>query len=240
MCGMNILRKQPKDRPESSNGPSVPPYTPGPVREAAAREYFARGEMERITGNRWFLVAAFLAVLHFMNGIAWIVFLPLKSIQTIVVRENSAGRQTADLAGSSSYVPDHAAIEYFLSGWINNIYDINASTLEGNLNLAGKMTVGNGTDQLTALVQKLNPYSKLHTNPQMRQTFNRLTANWITDDTLIIRFTLTELLAPGSTPTVTTWAMTITYVRIPPTKIEQVKINPAGIYVKSFNVNQEH
>jgi type IV secretory pathway TrbF-like protein len=101
------------------------------------------------------------------------------------------------------------------------------------------MTVGNATDQLTALVQKLNPYAKLHNNPQMRQTFNRLTANWITDDTLIIRFTLTELLAPGSRPNITTWAMTITYVRIPPTKIEQVKINPGGIYVKSFNVNQE-
>lgn len=33
--------------------------------------------------------------------------------------------------------------------------------------------------------------------------------------------------------------MTITYTRIPPTTIEQVKINPGGLYVKSFNVNQE-
>ncbi|MBP0639769.1 VirB8/TrbF family protein, partial [Cupriavidus sp. AcVe19-6a] len=40
-------------------------------------------------------------------------------------------------------------------------------------------------------------------------------------------------------PKVTTWAMTITFVRIPPTTIDQVKINPGGIYVKSFNVNQE-
>ncbi|MBP0633129.1 VirB8/TrbF family protein [Cupriavidus sp. AcVe19-1a] len=236
---MKILRKQPAEQPESSQGPSVPPYTPGPIRESAVRKYFARGEMERITGNRWFLAVVFLAVLHFMNGIAWILFLPLKTIQTVVVREDSAGRQTADLGGKSSYVADHAAVEYFLSGWINNIYDINASTIDGNLNLAGKMTVGNATDQLTALVKRLNPYSRLHDNPQMRQTFNRLTANWITEDTLIIRFNLTELLAPGSSPKVTTWAMTITFVRIPPTTIDQVTINPGGIYVKSFNVNQE-
>ncbi|UIF89223.1 type IV secretion system protein [Cupriavidus sp. UYPR2.512] len=236
---MKILRKQAAEQPESSQGPSVPPYTPGPIRESAVRKYFARGEMERITGNRWFLAVVFLAVLHFMNGIAWILFLPLKTIQTVVVREDNAGRQTAELGGPSSYVADHAAVEYFLSGWINNIYDINASTIDGNLSLAGKMTVGNATDQLTALVKRLNPYSRLHDNPQMRQTFNRLTANWITDDTLIIRFNLTELLAPGSSPKVTTWAMTITFVRIPPTTIEQVKINPGGIYVKSFNVNQE-
>jgi type IV secretory pathway TrbF-like protein len=239
MCGMKTSSQQPAKRPESSKRPSVPPFTPGPIRESAVRKYFARGEMERITANRWFLATVFLGVLTLVNSVAWIVFLPMKTIETIVVHENSAGRETADLSGTASYVPDHVAIEYFLSEWINNVYDINASTIDNNLALAGKMTVGNATDELNALLHKENPYSKLHDNPQLRQTFNRLTANWITDDTLIIRFTLTELAAPGSTPKVTTWAMTITFVRIPPTTIEQVKINPGGIYAKSFNVNQE-
>jgi type IV secretory pathway TrbF-like protein len=236
---MKTSSQKSAQRPESSKRPSVPPFTPGPVREAAVRKYFARGEMERITANRWFLATVFFAVLTLVNSVAWIVALPFKTVQTIVVHEESSGRQTPDLTGTSSYIPDHAAVEYFLSEWINNVYDINASTIDNNLALAGKMTVGDATDQLNALLHKVNPYSKLHDNPQMRQTFNRLTANWLTDDTLIIRFTLTELDAPGATPKITTWAMTITFVRIPPTTIEQVKINPGGIYVKSFNVNQE-
>ncbi|WP_321816707.1 MULTISPECIES: type IV secretion system protein [unclassified Paraburkholderia] len=224
---------------EKSGRPSVPPYTPGPIRESAVRKYFARGEMERITSNRWFLATVVLVAMHILNSVAWIVFLPLKTVQTIVVHENSAGRETADMGGTASYVPDHAAIEYFLSEWINNVYDINMSTIDGNLALAGKMTVGDATDQLNALLHKLNPYAKLHDNSQFRQTYNRLTANWINDDTLIMRFTLTDLDGPGSTPVISTWAMTITFARIPPTTIAQVKINPGGIYVKSFNVNQE-
>lgn len=239
MGGMKTPIPQPTQRVESSRRPSVPPFTPGPPREAAVRKYFARGEMERITANRWFLATVFLSLLTLVNSVAWIVALPLKTIQTIVVHEESSGRQTPDLSGTSSYVPDHAAVEYFLSEFINNVYDINASTIDHNLALAGKMTVGEATDQLNALLHKVNPYSKLHDNPQLRQTFNRLTANWLTDDTLIIRFTLTDIDAPGSTPKTTTWAMTLTFVRIPPTTLDQVKINPGGIYVKNFNVNQE-
>ncbi|VVE14070.1 MULTISPECIES: type IV secretion system protein [Pandoraea] len=236
---MKTSSQKPTNRAESSKRPSVPPFTPGPVRESAVRKYFARGEMERITANRWFLATVFLGVLTLVNSVAWVVLVPLKTIQTIVVREDKGGRLTSDLSGPSSYVPDRDAVAYFLSDWINNVYDINASTIDNNLALAGKMTVGQATDQLNALLHKENPYSRLHDTPTLRRTFDRLTVNFITDDTVIIRFTLTERSASGSQPKVSTWAMTITYTRIPTTTIEQVKINPGGIYVKSFNVNQE-
>lgn len=238
MCGMKKLAKNPNSSAQVANRPAVPPFTPGPIRESAVRAHFARGEMQRITGNRWFLFAMIEAVIILTQATTFAILLPLKSTQTVILHEYAGGRLSQDQGGSSTYVPDHDAIAFFMSSWLDNVYDINSSTLQQKLALAGKMTVGNATDQLSDLLAKENPYGQLHDDPQLRQTFNRVTVNFVNDDTVFIRYTLTKRPGGGSAPQVQTWAMTITFTRIPPNN-ETVKWNPAGLYVTSFNVNQE-
>ncbi|WP_321935257.1 VirB8/TrbF family protein [Paraburkholderia sp. J8-2] len=236
---MNKPAKKPTNAAKAIAGPAVPPFTPGPIRESAVRKYFARGEMQRITGNRWFLAFMISMGLNAVQGVSNAMLFPLKSVEIIFLHENGGGRLTLEQAGPSASVADHDAIAYYLSEWLDNVYDINASTIQAKLAKAGETAVGNAHDQLQDLIAKENPYGQLHDDPQLRQYFNRLTVNWVNEDTVIVRYTLTKRLAEGAAPQVQTWAMTITYTHIKSTTPDQVKRNPAGIYVTSFNVNQE-
>jgi len=217
----------------------APPYTPGPVRESTRRRYFNRGEDLRVRGNQILIVTFGLLFLCVAQAVAFAFLLPLKTVLPVMVRESESGRLTADFNAFANYVPDQNAIAFHLTEWAENVFDINASVIDDRLRAAGSFVIGDASDQLKELVRQQNPLSRLHQYPNLRRTFKRLSVNFVKDDTALIRYQLTERTGPGATPVTSTWLISVTFTRVPPTRPEQAERNPAGLYITSFNNSQE-
>ncbi|MBN3761061.1 type IV secretion system protein [Burkholderia sp. Ac-20365] len=214
-------------------------FTPGPVNEAATREFFVRGAKLKLQSDRsyWFSVLSMIMNLALVGVV--IMLFPLKTVQTVVLHESPSGSLSPDFQAVDNYTPDQNAISYFLSEWVENVMDINASVINDRLVTAGNQAIGDAADQLKDLIHQQNPLGRLHQYPALRRTYKRLSVNFIKNDTAVLRYSLTERLGPGVQPTITVWVMTITFTRVPPHTQEQVMSNPAGLYVTSFNNNQE-
>lgn len=213
--------------------------TPGPMKEAGIRRYFERGAKLKLQSDRSYWTSAGLLLLCLIEAVIILAMMPLKSVQTAVIREQSNGSLNADFHAVDNYDPDEPAIAYFISEWVDNIQDINASVIDMRLAMAGGFVVGDAVDQLRELIKQENPLGRLHQYPQLRRTYKRLSVNKVNADTAVLRYSLTERLGPGQPPSTTVHVMTITYTRVPPHTAEQVQQNPAGLYVTSFNDNVE-
>jgi type IV secretory pathway component VirB8 len=214
-------------------------FTPGILSEAAKRQWFDRGGKLKLQSDRsyWFSMGSI--GLNFLLALSILMMQPLKTVQTVVIHENSNGSLVPDDKAVDNYVPDRNAIAYFLSGWVDNVMDINASVINDRLFAAGNQVIGDAADQLKELIAHENPLGRLRQYPALRRTYKRLSVNFVKSDTVIIRYSLTERLGPGNAPTETVYVMTITFTRVPPHTQEQVMSNPAGLYITSFNNNQE-
>ncbi|MFP3637938.1 type IV secretion system protein [Paraburkholderia sp. SIMBA_054] len=222
-----------------SNTAAPTSFTPGPPKEAAARNWFERGGKLKLQSDRSYWLTVLSFILNLLLAGVILVMQPLKSVQTVVIHESGSGSLSPDFAAVDNYTPDQPAIAYFLSEWVENVTDINASVINDRLVTAGNFAIGDAADQLKDLIHQQNPLARLHQYPSLRRTYKRLSVNFIKNDTAVLRYSLTERLGPGAQPTQTVWVMTITFTRVPPHTQEQVTQNPAGLYVTSFNNNQE-
>jgi type IV secretion system protein TrbF len=213
--------------------------TPGPIKESTVRKYFERGGKLKLQSDRSYWTNMMSLVLNLFLASVIVMLLPLKTVQTVVIHEGSVGQLNPGYNEVDNYMPDRNAIAYFLSAWVDNARDINASVINDRLTAAGAVAIGDAHDQLQELVKEDNPLGRLRQYPYLRRTYQRLSLNFVKNDTVVLRYSLTERTGPGSPPTVTVWVMTITFERIPPHTQEQVDTNPAGLYVTSFNNSQE-
>lgn len=147
------------------------------------------------------------------------------------------GRLVVDGAPVGNWNPDSDSIAYFISKWGNSVFDINRSTIEQTIAESGEMVVGNATKQLQEFRNKNNPFSMLHESPGLVRTYEYKTINFIKDDVALLRFKTTTRYLDKVTET--TYAMTVTFIRIKPVTRQQVMRNPAGLFISNFNVTEE-
>lgn len=205
--------------------------------EDTAREHFERGARPTIERNRMFVVACTLGAVVLSQSIAISVLLPLKTVETQIVRSVEGGRMTADGVAVGNWTPDKDEIGYFLNQWATNVFDINQSTILGTIRDSTDMTIGNAAVQLKELRIKDNPLVLLKANPNLVRTYEYKSINFIEDNVGFLRFT-TKTRSNGE-PKVVTYAMRITFTRVKPTTREQIMRNPAGLYITSFDLNEE-
>lgn len=219
---------------------STPPdFTPGPTKQAAEQEYFARGSKKDVQNNRLFFIAVLLAAGHVLQGVAWNGFLPLKTVETIVVNQTDKGRLVADSTPVGTWAPDDDAIDYFVNQWANKTWDVNRATIENTFAESAEQVVGTAKVQLQELRGRDNPLVSLHDNPGYSRTYEFVSMNKVKDDVRLLRFRTITRLSPESAPVVTAYAMTVTFTRVKPRTRAEVMKNPAGLYITSFNPTEE-
>lgn len=202
-----------------------------------AREYFDRGAGPSIERNRWFLISCILAVAVAAQGISYNFILPLKTVETQIVRSVEGGRMTADGVAVGNWTPEKDEIGYFLNRWANSVFDINKATIDGTIRDSSEMSIGNATAQLKDLRTKDNPLVLLKNNPNLIRTYEYKSINFIEDNVAFLRFkTITR---SNEQVTEVTYALRITFTRVKPTTREQIMRNPAGLFITSFNLNEE-
>lgn len=238
------MRTMKNDLPISKAKPasvlSTPPdFTPGPTKESTERIYFDRGAKKTVENNRWFFVAALLAAGHLLQGVAWNGFLPLKTVDMVVVNQMDKGRLVADGTPVGAWAPDDDAIDYFVNQWASKTWDVNRATIERTFAESAEQVVGTAKVQLQELRSRDNPLSSLHENPGYSRTYEFISMNKIKDDVRLLRFRTITRISPEVAPMYTTYAMTVTYTRVKPRTRDDVMKNPAGLFVTSFNPTEE-
>lgn len=216
-----------------------PDFTPGPTKQAAEQEYFARGAKKDVQNNRLFFIAVLLAAGHVLQGVAWNGFLPLKSVETYVVNQVDKGRLVADGTPVGTWTADDDAIDYFVNQWASKTWDVNRATIEGTFAESAEQVVGTAKVQLQELRNRDNPIASLHDNPGYSRTYEFISMNKVKDDVRLLRYRTVTRLSPESAPKVTTYAMTLTFTRVKPRTRADVMKNPAGLFITSFNPTEE-
>jgi type IV secretory pathway TrbF-like protein len=230
---------QTKPRSKSQASAAIPDFAPGPVGQAATQEFFERGGKVAVERNRLFLIAALCALALAINGAAWWVMLPLKSVEPIVVRQTETGRLAPDEQAAGNWSPDRAAIVYFLNQWVASIVEINRATIEESMLRSAGFTTGNGKSQLKAYYARNNPWKMFEERPNLLRSFENISTNFVNDETVLVRYRTITRLNPGDQGKTEVFAMTINFVKVKPKTREDVLRNPAGLFITNFNIAEE-
>jgi type IV secretory pathway component VirB8 len=233
------MKNQPDTTTKSASGATPPDFAPAHLAKDTALEYFERGARPSLERNRWFLIALVLATGHVANGIGWNIALPLKTVETFQINKVDGGRLVADGTAVGNWAPDSDSIAYFINKWANSVFDVNRATIEGTLTEAGGLVVGTAKAQLQEMRRKDNPLVSLRDYPQYNRTYEFTTLNFIKDDVALLRFRTISRLTPESSPTIVTYAMTVSFTRVKPTTRAEVMKNPAGLFITNINLTEE-
>ncbi|AOY97491.1 hypothetical protein BKK79_36705 (plasmid) [Cupriavidus sp. USMAA2-4] len=235
---MKLLRRS---RPSEAAASSTPvSFTPGPPEEAAKRKHFELGAAERISRNRWFLIAIIEGLALVGNGFGIAHVLPLKTVEPVVIYQNDTGRRIVDTSQTGKWQPDQSAVAFAINQWALKVFTINAATLDANLEFAASRTSGTATDQLRDLRRKDNPYTALHDNPRLVREYDNLSLNFLGDGSAaLLRFKTTTRRSAGDKPEVRYFSLTINFYTVKPASREEALKDPAGLFVSSFNLNDE-
>jgi type IV secretory pathway component VirB8 len=214
---------------------TIPDFAPAGIQ--TAEKYFATGAKATIERNRWFLVSLVLGAAHVLNGLSWNIFLPLKSIETVVVEKFDGGRMASDGTTVGNWVPDNDAISYFINKWANAVYDVNRQTIDGTLVESADIVIGSAKDQLRELRNKDNPLLSLKEDTSYSRSYEYKSINFTNkDDVALLRF---KTITRGAKPRETIYLMSVSYTRVKPTTRAQIMKNPAGLFITNFNVTEE-
>lgn len=221
----------------SSSGP-IPDFAPGPISKDVSRKAFNMGTKPTIERNKWFLVSCILSVALVISLLIIKELFPLKTIETILVNKVDGGRLVTDGTTVGSWEPDSDSIAYHLSQWVSKVIDINESTIVQTMAEAQEIAIEGAFEQLAELRRKENPLALLRETPGLYRSYEYVSLNFVKSDVAFIRFNAITR-RPNSKPTTITYAMTITFTRVKPkTRALAIK-NPAGLYIKNFNLTEE-
>lgn len=229
----------PTPNASQSQGGQASDFAPGAIGKDAAVLHFERGAKPTIERNRWFFVSCVLGVALVAQGIAMNTLLPLKTVETHLVREVGGGRLVTEGTAVGAWAPDDDAVDYFLNQWAYKVWDISAATVDGMIAESSEQVVGTAKVQLQELRKKTNPYVLLKDYPGYSRTYELISVNKVQDDVRLIRFRTITRLSPDVAPKTTVYAMTVTFTRVKPTTRAEVMKNPAGLFITSFNTTEE-
>lgn len=163
--------------------------------------------------------------------------------KTYVVRvDNATGRiETGGQLKATNYEPRQVEIQHFLVEYINNIRSVplDPVVLRQNWKKADHFMTEEASKKLTTLLSKDNPAKKLGHQTIMPQ-INSIQLYPGSTNTYQVRWTEKEYSINGDlTNKSTQYAGLFLIVINPPTKEEEILVNPLGIYIKDLTITAE-
>lgn len=216
--------------------------TPGPILQAAAQEYFARGSLQSIQIGHWKIFCSMLLLSVVMLSTAMWQLIPLKTVEIVTVeRVEGGGGRVISEAAKTGWKPTQDAIGYQLNNWAESVFDINYSTWKRNVDRATEMVAGTGLEQLRALLRQddFNPAALMSDKPGFVRTYEFISLNFIKDDVALLRFKTTTRATTTSTPLIKVFALTLNFTFQPPKTQKEAVRNPSGLFITSFNKSEE-
>jgi type IV secretion system protein TrbF len=223
-------------------GVSALQQTPGPLLQAASKEYFARGSLQSIQIGHWKIFASMQLVALMMMSAAMWQLIPLKTVEIVTVeRVEGGGGRVVSEAAKTGWKPTEANISYQLNNWAESVFDINYSTWKRNVDRSAEMVSGTALEQLRELLRKedFNPAALIANKSSFVRTYEFISLNFIKDDVALLRFKTTSRGQANATPIIKTFALTANFSFQPPKTQQEAVKNPAGLFITSFNLSEE-
>lgn len=204
----------------------------------AAAQFFDRFGRPIVERNRFFLLTVIMAAATAAMAIALVIVLPLKSVVPYVVQVNRRGEVAAQPLPAAHLKPTHNDLRYFLARWAHNLVAINPVLTKQNLVADYGTSRGEAVHQFDHWVRQYNPLGKLVADPSLRVTAQVESVNFLSKGNAYIKMDVTESSQATGAITNLRYAITVTYIIVPPTTVADIYKNPLGLYETEFSITQ--
>jgi len=233
-----------KDKNKQSRNESSVSNVPGAfeIEEGEAiRTAFDRGGAITVDKNRAYLMIIILSLIILSMSVAFAILLPLEKIAPYRVASDGTGRAVADFSSFQSYTPDKANIEYQLRSWSKDMYTILGykQALSGVEN-ARKLLVGKAKGQFVDWFKVEKPTIVAMENPKFARTVGVTSVPILPDNVAMIHLVTTSTDGDTGPSVDKRLLITVKYLIVPPKTKEEAQMNPNGIYIQHFTVENDH
>lgn len=188
--------------------------------------------------NRGWLVAGGLGAVVFLQAISILSMLPLKEKVPYIVEVNNA---TNEVIVKDNMMKRFTATEankaYFIRGWVENAFTLDASRTKSYLLPAATETLrGPSVEQFKRFLIDDKPIERLVDNPLLARHVKNININFVPDaDVAIVRFAL-ETTGGGQTMETRNKSASIKFILI---EKEVSETNPLGFYITDINLKDD-
>lgn len=215
-------------------GGSAPQNTPY---AQAAQEWDNRVGSARVQAKNWRLMAFGSLGLSTITTVAFIISASTTHIATYVVPVNEYGKPGKIVAAGQSYQPTNAETAYFLADWVQLVRSKSTDgvVIRQNWQNAYNFITAQAEQTLNSYAKENDPFANVG---QEARTIDVQAVLPRTKDTFQVTWRETVYNGGQPMPPVR-WTGLFT-VRIKPPKTEQqLRANPLGIYITSFQWSRE-
>ncbi len=249
---MPWFSRKPKASEDGSPRDAVRAYEealPDAALHAARNEYFDITGQPHVNSARMFLIAVLAIVVAIVEGIALAKLPSENAVKPYVVFVNkdasevSTGR--AAVMPAEKYEPEVGIIDRELFNFVKNMYTLNADAMPVAIQAhkdAYAFTRDRATAELRDFIDKREQaYQRMKTTPGLIRTVVKKTMTHRSDaPVVLIRFTALERSRGQVEGIPRNYVMQVSYVRTQPMTKEQLELNPLGIYITHFDIQEEN
>lgn len=209
--------------------------------ERAQNLYFQSVGHPTVESKRRFVLNLLLIFALIINGIAWNVMLPLKTIDVRMVRVDSVGRAVVDngsIVSAKDFKPAANELKYHLGAWAEKLLTIDPKNQNLNYEFVYNRTRGNAQEEFRDFLQRQATYARIKEDPNLIRDADVVNIN-IKDQVAFIHVDSVERTPSKAKSETTRWIITVHFIIAPPKEEKDVFKNPLGLYVSHFEANKE-
>lgn len=188
--------------------------------------------------NRAFILVVLLICIATLQAGTIFMLFPLHKAVPWIVRVNA---NTGAIVGQPTPVteaapPTNLEVQYFMARWVRDVMTLNPVLTVSYLSRAYGFTMGTGTQELKNYISQKQPIVKLQTTPGLVSTVRVDSTNFLSGNNAFLR--VTEAVQTNGQTVYKHYDVTISYVLIPPTTLQQAYKNPIGFHVTEFTITK--
>lgn len=219
---------------------TLPSAAPPPALDKyAGGQFFERFGKPIVERNRFFLLTVVMASAVAFMALALVLILPLKTVVPYVVQVNQHGTIAAQPIPAAHLKPTHNDLRFFLARWAHNMVALNPVLTKRHLVADYSTLRGEALPQFRAWLRRYNPLGQIMSDPTLRVAAQVESVNFLGKGNAYIKMDVTESSSQtGGRIKQLRYAITVTYVIVPPTTVAGIYKNPLGLYETNFSITR--
>jgi type IV secretory pathway TrbF-like protein len=193
----------------------------------------------KVESSRWFVFSMVLLVVVIALALSIAKTMPLKTVVPYIVQVDKVNGAAAHPVSAVNFSPDTNVKSYFLSQWVYKLLTIDPFLTRDNIKAAYLLTRDKASKEYTEYLNEDKPIERLVKDPSLTRTVRINSLNPGAEQNIAIIRVTTEERSGTSAVKVKRYMLTIHYAIVPPTTEEEIRVNPVGIYITHFVINEE-
>ncbi len=203
-------------------------------RPQALKGYFELYGKPRVERNRLWVSVIALSAACALLALAIIMLSPLKTVVPYVVQVDAQGRVMGLPAPLRPQPASSAEKRYWIARWTRDMLSVEPVLTRRWLEEAYQMTRSTAADETLRFANQYGAIKRLTDDPNLRVTVHVQSVNFLAHGQAYVR-ALTTDSDSGATQE---WALTLTYVLIPPKRVSDAEKNPLGLYFVNVSITE--